>query len=289
MKYTWLVEKYLEGELSGEALRKFELEILRKSEVAEEVERVRSMNHFMKEQHHKFLESIGLIEDFEDSENVIDEDIIRQEFDGLKVRKISRDNKIISDLGTKLTETRISHTLVNKRSNKVLVRKVSIWLAAASVAILTAISITQLAGKNGTGDFMAAYQQFYSPLPADITDRDTEQGSDNLYSLALKQYDLKNYEGAYQLFNDIPEGSPPNIHYFLYKGITAMELGDFQAAVVLFTNLLSDPVQRHEGMWYLGLSYVAMDDLPAARKVLREIIATDGYYKIQAKKLLRSI
>jgi hypothetical protein len=50
MKYTWLVEKYLEGELSGEALRKFELEILRKPEVAEEVERVRSMHHFMMEQ-----------------------------------------------------------------------------------------------------------------------------------------------------------------------------------------------------------------------------------------------
>ena len=28
MKYTWLVEKYLEGELSGDALRKFEIEIL---------------------------------------------------------------------------------------------------------------------------------------------------------------------------------------------------------------------------------------------------------------------
>ena len=47
MKYTWLVEKYLEGELKGEALRKFELEILRKPEVAKEVEKIRSMNNFM--------------------------------------------------------------------------------------------------------------------------------------------------------------------------------------------------------------------------------------------------
>ena len=104
MRYTWLVEKYLEGELSGEALRKFELEILRKPEVAEEVERVRSMNHFMKEQHGKFQDSIGLIEDFEDSENVIDEEIIRKELDGLKVRRISNDQKNTSDLKTKLTE-----------------------------------------------------------------------------------------------------------------------------------------------------------------------------------------
>ena len=93
MKYTWLVEKYLEGELSGEALRKFELEILRKREVAEELERVRSMHHFMMEQHAKFQDSLGLIEDYEDSDNVIDEEIIRQDLDGLKVRKISDGQK----------------------------------------------------------------------------------------------------------------------------------------------------------------------------------------------------
>ena len=60
MKYTWLVEKYLEGELSGEALRKFELEILRKPEVAEEVERIRSLQKFMQHQHSKLIDFFGL-------------------------------------------------------------------------------------------------------------------------------------------------------------------------------------------------------------------------------------
>ena len=289
MKYTWLVEKYLEGELSGEALRKFELEILRKPEVAEEVERVRSMNHFMKEQHSKFQDSIGLIEDYEDSENVIDEEIIRQDLDGLKVRKISSDQINVNDLKTKLTESKVSHTLVEQQSNKVLVRKISVWLAAASVAILMVTSISLLTGSRGTVDYMAAYQQFYSTPQTDLLFRDMGPGIDNTYNLALKQYDLKNYKIAYQLFNDIPEESPPNIHYYLYKGVTAMELEEFRVAIRSFTNLLPDPVQKHEGMWYLGLSYIAMEDIPAARQVLEEIIATDGYYKKQAKKLLKSI
>ncbi len=289
MKYTWLVEKYLEGELSGEALRKFELEILRKPEVAEEVERVRSMHHFMMEQHGKLQDSIGLIEDYEDSENVIDEEIIRRDLDGLKVRRISNGQKDVIDLETKLTESKVSHTLSNQKSNKVLVRKVSVWLAAACVAVLMVTSIYLVTGKGGTGDYMAAYQQFYSTPVADLSSRDMAPGIDNTYNLALKQYDLKNYETASQLFNDIPEESPPNIHYFLYKGITAMELGDFQMAVGSFTNLLSDPLLKHEGMWYLGLSYIALEEIPAAKKVLREIIATDGHNKKQAKKLLRSI
>ena len=89
MKYTWLVEKYLEGELSGEILRQFELEILTKAEVAEEVERIRSLDSFIKKQHHRMRSSVGLIEDFDDIENVVSESTISRELEELKIRKIS--------------------------------------------------------------------------------------------------------------------------------------------------------------------------------------------------------
>jgi len=289
MRYTWLVEKYLEGELSGEALRKFELEILRKPEVAEEVERVRSMNNFMKEQHSKFQDSIGLIEDYEDSENVIDEEIIRRDLDGLKVRRISTDQKNANDLRTKLTESKINHTLVDQRSNKVLVRKVSVWLAAASIAILMAISISVVTGKGGSGDYMAVYEPYFSAPIADLSDRGLNPEIEDIYHMALVQYDQENYEDAYELFIRIPEESSLDIRYYLYKGVSEMELGDFKAAIKSFENLLSDKREKHAGMWYMGLSYIANDNIPAARQKLEEIIATDGYNKKDAKKLLRKI
>lgn len=289
MKYTWLVEKYLEGELSGEALRKFELEILRKPEVAEEVERVRSMYHFMKEQHSKFQDSMGLIEDYEDSEHVIDEEIIRQDLDGLKIKKISAGRKDVKDLKKRLAELKVGITLLDHHSSKVLVRKVSVWLAAASVAILLATSSLLLVGKIAPADYAAVYEQFYAAQAVDLSARSLDPVPDDSYRMALNQYDQQNYEMAYQLFNDIPEASPPNIHYYLYKGITAMELGDFQAAIRLFANLQSDAVMKHDGMWYTGLSYLGMEDIPSARAVFEEIIAADNHYKKQAKKLLRNI
>jgi TolA-binding protein len=289
MRYTWLVEKYLEGELSGEALRKFELEILRKREVAEEVERVRSMNHFMKEQHSKFQSSIGLIEDYEDSENVIDEEIIRKDFDGLKVRKISKDQKDVFDLETKLTESKVSHTLVNQRSNKVLVRKVSVWLAAASIAILMVISISLVTGKFGTVDYMAVYEQNYSAPFAPLNNRDLSPEKEDSYYKALEKYNQKDYEAAFKIFNDIPEETQHNNEYYLFKGITLMELEYFDEAIKSFTHLLSEKVEKHDGMWFIGLSYIALDNMPAARKVLEEIVATDGHHKKQAKKILRII
>jgi hypothetical protein len=42
-------------------------------------------------------------------------------------------------------------------------------------------------------------------------------------------------------------------------------------------------------MWFMGLSHIANDNIPAARQVLEEIIALDGHYKKDAKKLLRKI
>jgi tetratricopeptide (TPR) repeat protein len=244
----------------------------------------------MKEQHSKFQDSIGLIEDFEDSENVIDEEIIRKELDGLKVRRISNDQKNTSDLKTKLTESKISHTLVDQRSNKVLVRKVSIWLAAASIAVLMVVtSISLVTGKGGSDDLMALYEQnFSAPIP-DLNVRGINPEIKEIYQMALEEYDQKNYEEAYALFNKIPEGSPPKIEYYLYKGVTEMELGDFNAALRSFENLLSNPREKHAGMWYMGLSHIANDNIPAARQKLEKIIATDGYYKKDAKKLLRKI
>ncbi|KPL14516.1 MAG: hypothetical protein AMS23_03215 [Bacteroides sp. SM1_62] len=289
MKYTWLVEKYLEGELSGEALHKFELEILRTPEVAEEVERVRSMNHFMQEQHQKLKDSIGLIEDYEDSENVIDEEVIRQDLESLKVRKISAKQKDVIDIRAKLTESRISHALTNQQSNKVLVRKVSVWLAAASVAILLATASLLLIGKKGPVDYMAVYKQYYSAPLADISERSSTLGPNSTYAMALREYNQASYEIAYQLFDDIPEASVHNNYYFLYKGITAMELGDFQAAIELFDHLMTDPVRKHKAMWYAGLSYLGLEDARTARSVFKDIVKTDGHFKKQARMLLRSI
>jgi tetratricopeptide (TPR) repeat protein len=230
-----------------------------------------------------------MIEDYEDSENVIDEEMIRKDFDGLKVRKISNGQKDIIDLTTKLTESKVNQTLSNQKSNKVLVRKVSVWLAAASVAILMATSITLLVGKRGTVDYMAVYEKNFSAPYADLPSRSLIPGIDDSYTSALEQYNEAEYENAYQIFNEIPEGSVNNPSYYLYKGVTAMKVGDFQMALGCFAKIQPDPVHKHEGIWYMGLSYLAVEDIPAARKVLEEIIATDGHYKKQAKKLLKSI
>lgn len=286
MKYTWLVEKYLEGELSGEALRRFELEILKKPEVAEEVERIRSLQRFMEEQHDRMDIRSGLIEDYEDLENVMDEEQIGRELEGLKIRKISSRQEELAEFKIKISETQIRDKLRMHRSRKILVTKASIWLAASALILITAVSLLLLTGRNDA-DYEKLYAQFYSPPPADLV-RNSDHPAADPYNQGMQAYRDGDYAKAFQLFYSIPGEGVIN-RLFLYRGITAMELGKYPVAIEQFNKLESDPSLKHEGMWYKGLCYLGMEDIKAARNALNEIIRADGYYKDMAASLLRKL
>jgi len=287
MKYTWLVEKYLEGELSGEALRKFELEILTKAEVAEEVERIRSLDNFIKKQHHRMRSSAGLIEDFDDIENVVSENTISRELEELKIRKISTSRDEIVDLKTSLAESGAQQTLNKYRSNKVVVRKITLRIAAAaSLAIFMAVSALLLT-TNNDADYAGLYNQYYSPRTADVV-RTAPDLAQEPFRQALKAYSEGDYTRAFLLLNSISEEGVGNT-YYLYKGITAMELGKYPLAIELFNKLSDDINLKHEGMWYKSLCFLGMEDEKATRSALNEIIEEDGYYKNMAAALLRKI
>jgi tetratricopeptide (TPR) repeat protein len=286
MKYTWLVEKYLEGELSGEALRRFELEILKKPEVAEEVERIRSLQRFMEEQHDRMDIRSGLIEDYEDLENVMDEDQIGRELEGLKIRKISSRQEELAEFKTKISETQIRDKLRMHRSRKILVKKASIWLAASALILITAVSLLLLTGRNDA-DYEKLYAQFYSPPPADLV-RSSDQPDADPYNQGMQAYRNGDYVKAFRLFYSIPGEGVIN-RLYLYRGITAMELGKYPVAIEQFNKLESDPILQHEGMWYKSLCYLGMEDIKAARNALNEIIRADGYYRDMAASLLRKL
>ncbi len=286
MKYTWLVEKYLEGELSGDALRKFELDILTKPEVAGEVERIRLLNRFMKKQHRKMQNSTGLIEDFDDLDNIVNEEDIAGELEGLKIHKISSFRKDISEFRAKMAESQVYDTLNIHRSKKVLIRKTTIWMAAASFAVFIAFSSLLFLGNN-TPDYAELYKQFYSPRYADV-ERTAGKLTQDPFQEALKAYNNADYTRAFQLFNSIPEDGVSN-KYYLYKGITAMELGKFPLAIELFSKLDNDVYLKHESMWFKSLCYLGMEDEKATHRALNEIIHTDGYYTSMARSLLKKM
>ncbi|MFC2081531.1 tol-pal system YbgF family protein, partial [Bacteroidota bacterium] len=267
------------------ALQKFELDILTKPEVAEEVENVRAMNQFVKEKHHKMQNSMNLIEDFDDLENILNKEDIATDLEELRIRKLSTLHRDIAEFQAKLTESRVKDTLSNYHSNKVLVRKVSLWMVSASLAVLIIVSSILLLGNQKT-DYAELYSEFYSPRSADVN-RVAGVGEDPFLE-ALKVYNNADYSEAFKLLNRIPEEGVSNKLY-LYKGITAMELGKFSLALELFHKLDNDANLNQEGMWYKSLCYLGMKDEKGTRQALNEIIRSDGYYKSKASELLKKI
>ena len=285
MKYTWLVEKYLEGDLSGEELRNFELEILKKPDVAREVERIRAMNRFMLEQHNKMSGESGLIEDFDDIENVLSADEISRQLEDLKVRKISSSKSGLSNFKTRLAESQARESLQKLQSNKVLVRKFSLGMAALTLIVLVSITTLVLIGSS-TPNYDRLYTSYFEAPGADVQ-RSTGLPQDS-YNLALDAYNSGNFASALEYFNQIPEEGASS-EYFFYKALTSMELGLYTQAILHWNRFDSDIVWNQESMWYKSLCYLKMEDLISTRASLEEIIISDGYYKARASNLLRKL
>jgi hypothetical protein len=286
MNYTWLVEKYLEGELHGEALEKFEQEMLSKPEIAAEVEKIRSLNRFMAEQHGRMLNTAQLIEDFEDYGNILDEHEVYRELEGLERSDISDANSDVGKFRAKLAEVQkeTGYKIVGRR--KILVRKLTLWVAASVlVLIIGAGSLIWFGISNR--DYDKLYDRYYTRRKADV-ERDITGERPDLFNRALLAYNRQDYQEALRLFNTIPEDSINN-RYFLFKGLTAMELGNFTLALQQFNMLDQDVNLRHESMWFACLCYLAMNDEEALRSGLKDIIESNGFYKDKAASLLRKI
>ena len=286
MNYTWLVEKYLEGELEGEALKKFELEILRKPEVAAEVERIRMLNRFLAEQHRKMKDSSVLIEDFEDSGNVISANEIQRDLEGLQNSGTGDANSDVEDFRTRVEEIQLEARPNMIQRRKILFRRISVWTAASVLVVMTSIFTLSRFGIGET-DYANLYLQYYSHRPADV-ERNVSPGQSDPFIQALQAYNRQDYREALRLFNIIAEDSVNN-RYYLYKGLAAMELGDYPLALQQFGILDRDVSLRHEGMWYSCLCYLAMKDEKKLRSALKAIVESDGFYKDRAASLLRKI
>jgi tetratricopeptide (TPR) repeat protein len=288
MRYTWLVEKYLEGELGDEELHKFELEILRNPEAAKELEEIRNLQKYMEKQHARRNGDDGLMEDFEDIENVLSESEMSEELEGLRVRKLDRDIRAQNDFITSLVESEAGRTLKIRKSNKLIIKKISVWVAAASITLLIATSALLIFSPDRSLDNQAVYNMYYTPEKADIAQRTSSfQENDPNYA-ALEIYNAGRFPEALELFNQIPEPYSAQKLY-LYKGITLMELGRHEEAIHQFSQLESDPVLNHYGMWYSGLCYLALKDSNNAKSVFQDIVDHDGHYLKKSKAILRRI
>jgi tetratricopeptide (TPR) repeat protein len=289
MKYTRLVEKYLDGELKGEELSSFEREILKNPEVAEEVERVRNLDAFSRKHFDVLTSTRDLLEDTDDMNYSAEECSFNDDLENIKIQKIYESDPDYLDFRKKVKTISLKNYLRVTTKDKVLVPGYIIWLVAASFAILLAFTFLNIFTGNKPGDNHDIFANFYNPYPADLVVRNTTDVPDDLFTKGLDEYNLYNFGSALSYFNSVESGNIKNNSINLLKGICLIETGDFEAGIQEFGKLTGDPVLNDYGLWYTGLCYIELGLPEKARDLFKELSGRDGYFEKTAKRILKDL
>jgi hypothetical protein len=289
MKYTRLVEKYLDGELSGEELRKFELEILKNPEVAEEVERIRNLNAFARKQYSLLTSAEELLEDPDISLLSIDESVVRDDLETLKIHRITEMDHDYQDFRKKVKAVSLKNYLKTTAKSKILIPGYAIWLAAACFILLLTFPLLNILTSREPENLHNVYTSFYEPYRADLLVRNKTSVPDDRYKKGLNEYMNSNYRSALSYFNEAESEDILNNSIYLLKGICLMETGNYEPAILTFNNLSNNPVLKDHGQWYTGLCFLELKQSDKAREIFREMSRREGYYKNMSKKVLKKL
>jgi len=287
MKYTWLVEKYLEGELHGEELREFELEILHNPEVAKEVEEIRKLHTFSREQiKKKYFDNLLEVEIL-DSPIPVQE--IEADMDDLKIRKLNPEDAEFQKFKKKVKSVSLDYQVHENEKNKIILNRKIFWGAAAMIIILFGFSLTAILLTNGGKDLQTVYSKYYQPHPYYPGVRDIEPLAQDVFDMGGEAYTNANYGLALDLFNQVNADSPSYITTFLFKGVCFMEMDEYDLAIQSFNQLSENSILNEFGEWYRGLCYIRMNDPDMARSEFEKIIQKNGHFSKEARSILKGL
>ena len=287
MKYTWLVEKYLEGELHGDELRDFELEILRNHNVAKQVEEIRKLHAFTGEQiNKKFIDN--LLED-EELDRKFPNEEIQADMNDLKIRKLNPEDTEFQKFKQKVKSASLDYQIHENEKDKIVLNKRMFWGAAAMLAILLCFSLTTILLTNNKKDLQVIFSEYYQPYPYNPGVRTMETVSQDDFDMGAEAYINANYGLALDYFNQVSADSPSYSTTFLFKGICFMEMDQFDQAIQSFNQLSENRILNEYGEWYRGLCYIRLNEPDQARNEFEKIIQKEGYYSKQAKSILKGL
>lgn len=160
-------------------------------------------------------------------------------------------------------------------------------LSAAAV-IAAIFVINNLIPSNNIDRLYGAY---YKPMVvfSPVT-RSLNTNLSGLYAEAIEMYKKGDYQSAAAGFATIMQGDSSFIATRFFAGVTQMELGNYSQAAKLLTGVIGNSQEyRKEAQWYLGLACLKTGEYSKTIACFEALAGTDGFYRDQARKLLRRL
>lgn len=161
------------------------------------------------------------------------------------------------------------------------------YLSAAIIAILIGIAVLMPKQQNSQELYVDYYE--ISDIPSLVTRGGTE---DTPLIDAERYFEERNYNEVLSILTPkVATATKNKASILLYKGISEMELNQFEKAHATFDELsTSDLIDAPMGIWYKALLYLKMDDSEKAKGLLQQITTSSTNYKYtQAKELLEKL
>ncbi len=144
-----------------------------------------------------------------------------------------------------------------------------------------------LAGVDATGK-----KDIKAPAEIDIESSKSEIiDNQELFNMAIQQYEAKNYADAIALFQNILINEPDNYNTLYYSAVSYLEINKPGKAIVNFDKvlMLKEGEFYEAAKWYKALAYIKKDEPETAGKLLKEIIETGGAFKTKAEEMLEDL
>ncbi|MBI5539664.1 MAG: tetratricopeptide repeat protein [Bacteroidia bacterium] len=240
---TILIERYLDGELQGDDLINFELQLKTDKELAQDC----------------FLQ---------------------------KEIRAAFSNRDVYELRNQLSE--ISKEFKKEKQIKRFKKWVFLY-AACAILVIAVISTICIFNKSNTNDEL--YATYFERYDAGTITRGAQKTNTDIYTQALRAYDLEKYYEAIELFKLIPDTSDFYTNKEYFTGLSYMSLQGFNDAIKHFENVISDnqSIFHENAVWYSGLCYLKLNQTQKAIIHFRKLLNKDCYLNKRASEILEKL
>ncbi len=171
-----------------------------------------------------------------------------------------------------------------------LPQKSNSWLKyAAAIALLACVLFgVQQSGMLNPGDTTSQFASYYEVYPMDAAERGS---TDTELKELTTFYNNKDYTAALERLNTLVDGDD-QIQWKLYRGISLLETGDIQSAILDLRSVSSssDENWKDHGRWYLALAYLKTKNTEAAKQELQVLAGSSSAdHHTEAKELLEKL
>ncbi|MBU0765112.1 MAG: hypothetical protein KJ607_09790 [Bacteroidetes bacterium] len=296
MEYTETIDRYLHGDLSPDELEAFNLKLKTDLHFAKkEDEFARILGHIRsnyerygtikREEQEKYLHTIL---SGSGTEKETTEEQIREAISAYRAKKKQDpgfDMPLRNELDKAYENFIMTEKMAVRRKNKL------VYYAAASVLIIIIfLSVCFIFSERKRLSPDEVFGKYYiSYLPAKNY-RSSEPGKD-LLQQAINLYQSGKCMEAINLLNDSMPGDDRIQIINFYKGVSYMELREYDMASDMFRYVLNnDPNQLKDACkFYLALTCLKRNEVEEAGRLLNELKGSVGHYKNKAVEILEEL